>query len=148
MTIRYPTDFVQEKLQVNAAYILEATSKKDIFTAFFQKALHERIHYSRFRFPTDISYIKPLRNPGYSHLWPKSPLREQWPPEQIFREQSFPQMYLIWRGFGEGEMVMPYTVWKLMKHRFWICMIPIRGFQQISHNYQRQFWKEFWWYFL
>ena len=34
-----------------------------IFTAFFQKALCERFYYSRFQFPTDIGYTKPLRNP-------------------------------------------------------------------------------------
>ena len=39
-----------------------------ILTAFFQKALCERFHYFYFQFPTDVSYTKPLRNPGYSHL--------------------------------------------------------------------------------
>ena len=34
-----------------------------IFTAFYQKALHERFHRSRFQFSTDIGYTKPLRNP-------------------------------------------------------------------------------------
>ena len=40
-----------------------------IFTAFIQKALRERFHYSWFQFPTDISYIKPLRNPGYISVY-------------------------------------------------------------------------------
>ena len=58
MYIRYWTEFVQEKFQVNAAYIFGATSKKGIFTAFLQ-------HFFKKRFTKDFishgfSFLLPL----------------------------------------------------------------------------------------